>query len=126
MTESDAHVTKSVGLSGDGDEVAAITDVERAFGVKLDYADARQWHTAGDVFASLCKVLPPVERGKTDLWERFAAALSGETGVDPKAIEPDSPLLSDSSFWAQIASASAIIWIILAVGVAVIVAAALL
>ena len=38
---------KSVGLGGDGDEIAAIDDVERAFGVKLDYADVSRWLTAG-------------------------------------------------------------------------------
>lgn len=53
-----APLLQSVDLSGDGDEISAIDDVERAFGVVLDKADASHWHTAGDVFASLRKALP--------------------------------------------------------------------
>ena len=87
---------KTVGLGGDGDEISAISRVERAFGVKLDYADAPRWRTAGDLFASLCNALPVEQQGRSDLWERFARALSVETGVDPETIKAESPLLADS------------------------------
>jgi hypothetical protein len=105
------RIPTSVGLGGDGDEILAVDDVEEEFGVKLDYADAQNWHTAGDLFASLCKALSDAESAKADLWDRFATALSRGTGVDPKTIEPASPLLSDSRFWARVADLSAIIWI---------------
>ncbi len=101
---------RSVGLGGDGDEIVAISDVERAFGVKLDKADAAQWHTAGDVFESLRKALPAEIRDE-DLWSRFAEILTDQTGIDPKAIEKDSPLLSQSLLWVHVANASAAIWI---------------
>lgn len=98
----------SVGLGGDGDEIVAIDDVERAFGVKLDTANAAQWHTAGDVFASLCQALP-TDDGEEDLWPRFAQVLTDQTGVDPKAIEKDSPLLSQSRLWVYVADVSAVV-----------------
>ena len=115
----------SVGLGGDGDEIAAIDDVENAFGVKLDYSGASSWVTAGDVFDELRKALPHEDREGADLWERFATALSAETGVDPKKIERGSPLLSQSLVWTRVADASAAVWIIIvlvfvsAVGIAV-------
>jgi pyruvate carboxylase len=109
---------QSVGLGGDGDEIEAITDVERAFGVKLDYGNAGQWITAGDVFDALLVAIPASERAQTDLWERFAKALCGITGVDPRSIEPASPLLSQCRFWGRVADASAVVWIALALGLA--------
>jgi hypothetical protein len=77
---------QSVGLGGDGDEIAAIEDVERAFGVTLDTADAAGWVTAGDVYASLYRVLPPERLAEGDLWPRFASALAGGAGVDPDSL----------------------------------------
>lgn len=115
----------SVGLGGDGDEIVAIDDVERAFGVKLDKGDASQWHTAGDVFVSLCKALPADTRDE-DLWSRLAEVLTDQTGVDPKSIEKDSPLLSQSRFWVHVANASAAVWIAAAVAMLSLVAWALL
>jgi hypothetical protein len=67
MIEMETEAPKSVGLGGDGDEIAAITDVERALGVKLDYADAPHWRTAGDVFASICKALPAEKQTEAGL-----------------------------------------------------------
>jgi hypothetical protein len=118
----DATPPKSVGLGGDGDEIVAIDDVERAFGVKLDYADAPHWHTAGDVFSSLCKALPADVRDASDLWVRFTEALSAQTGVDPTSIEKDSPLLSPSRLWVHVANASAMIWIAVAASIVALVA----
>ncbi|RVT40884.1 hypothetical protein [Sphingobium algorifonticola] len=100
----------SVGLGGDGDEIVAIGEVEHAFGVKLDKSHAAQWHTAGDVFASLCQALPSDNCGE-DLWPRFAQVLTDQTGVNPKAIEKASPLLSQSRRWVYVADASAVVWI---------------
>jgi hypothetical protein len=122
----DATSPKSVGLGGDGDEITAIDDVERAFGVKLDYADARHWHTAGDVFLSLCKVLPADVGDESALWARFTKALADQTGVDPKSIEKESPLLYQSRLWVKVANASATVWIATAVGMLVLVVWALL
>jgi hypothetical protein len=121
-----ANAPISVGLGGDGDEIAAIDDVERAFGIKLDYSDAPQWLTAGDVFDALRKALPADKRDTADLWERFSAAICGVTGVNPKAIERGSPLLSSSRFWARMADASAVVWIaVISALVIVVVTAAL-
>lgn len=106
----------SVGLGGDGDEIVAIDDVERAFGVKFDKGDATHWHTAGDVFASLCKALPADTRDEA-LWSRFTEILTDQSGVDPKSIEKDSPLLSESRLWVYVANASAAVWIAAAGGV---------
>src|SRR5690606_8816129 len=103
--------SRSVGLGVDGDEVAAIRDVERAFGVMLDYAAAPSWLTAGDVFRSLRKALPADELSGPDLWNRFAAALCAQTGVDPSGIEQGSPLLSSSRLWVHVANSSAVTWI---------------
>ena len=101
---------KSVGLGGDGDELFAIDSVERAFGVKLDKADAAKWHTAGDVFASLRQALP-TDVPDHDLWSRFTEVLTEQTAVAPEAIERDSPLLSQSRFWVHVSNASAAVWI---------------
>lgn len=93
----------SVGLGGDGDEIAAIQDVERAFGIILDTRDAPRWATAGDVFTSLIKELSPEAASDPATWDRFAEALSGQTGIDPNLITKNSPLLLPKSvFWARI------------------------
>lgn len=105
---------KSVGLGGDGDEIDAIEDVERAFGVKLDIADAHHWLTAGDVFSSLCRALPSDVRDDSHIWVRFTEALAYQTGVDPKVIEKDSPLLSEPLL---IANVSVAVWIIIGTGI---------
>lgn len=104
----------NVGLGGDGDEVAAIEDVEEEFGVTLDDRDAPQWLTAGDVFASLLKVLPSNASTDPATWERFAEALSGQTGIDPSLITKSSPLLlPDKGFWGgfkEIWSGCVLVW----------------
>lgn len=114
----------SVGLGGDGDEIVAIDDVERAFGVKLDKGGASQWHTAGDVFVSLCEALPS-DTSDRELWSRFTKVLTYQTGVDPTFIKKDSPLLSQSRLWVHIANVSVMVWIAAAVGMLALVAWAL-
>ena len=121
-----AQPPPSVGLGGDGDEIAAIQEVEAAFRVKLDDGDAPNWLTAGDVYRSLCKALPADEAAKPDLWDRFAEALTRETGVDPKVIQPESMLLAQSRIWGRIADANAIFFCALvAIGMVIGVAAVL-
>lgn len=92
----------SVGLGGDGDEVDTVREVEKVFGVQLDYDDAPKWVTAGDVFSSLIRSLPPGEGEKPETWARFAKAIVSETGADPSKIGPESPLLSNTRvpWWA--------------------------
>lgn len=102
---------KSVGLGGDGDEIDAIEEVERVFGVTLDKADAQHWLTAGDVYSSLCRALPADSPVDGDTWDRFTEVLTFETGVDPQLIEKESPLLEHPFFWVQIANASPAVWI---------------
>lgn len=116
----DEPLIYSVGLGGDGDEVSAIQDVEKAFGVALDYSDASHWRTAGDVFASLLKSLPANAEQDPNLWDRFAEALSGQTGIDPTLISKGSPLLLPQSLvWARIEDAWGIIaWGLIALALA--------
>ncbi len=83
----------TIGLGGDGDEVDAIQAVEQHFGVALDYGDAPNWRTAGDVFQSLLKALPLDQRGRDELWPTFAAIICDETGADASRVGPDTLLL---------------------------------
>jgi hypothetical protein len=100
----------SLGLVGDGDDIAALENVEEAFGITLDDQDAPTWRTAGDVFASLLKVLPPDASGDVTNWERFAAALALETGINPQQITPDSPLmLPEKGTWGRVKDAFLIV-----------------
>lgn len=80
----------SLGLVGDGDEVAAILDVEREFGVSLNCAEAREWCSVGDVYAALLRALGTEPVGS---WRRFSRVIARETGVDPERICPETELL---------------------------------
>ncbi len=73
----------TLGLGGDGDEIAAITEVEQQFGVRLDYSIAREWRTAGDVFSALQNARTSESPDTEAMWRKFAEAISRETGVDP-------------------------------------------
>ena len=84
---------ETIGLGGDGDEVDAILEVERRFGVSLDYGDAANWQTTGDVFASLLNALPPDQRDQDDLWTRFTAIMCSETGAEASRVGPNTLLL---------------------------------
>lgn len=107
----------SVGLSGDGDEIAAMRDVEAAFDVKLDTSKAPNWHTAGDVYRALLQVLPADQADQPDLWHRFALALTRETGIDPKTIRAESPLLTESRFWGFVSTLNAMVWVAAAISI---------
>ena len=85
---------ETIGLGGDGDEVDAITEVERHFGVSLDQADAPNWLTAGDVFDSLLKALPPDQRNRPELWGQFATIMCSETGADASRVGSETLLLA--------------------------------
>lgn len=101
----------SVGLGGDGDEVAAIQDVEHLFDVTLDYADAPRWITAGDVFASLERELLKKGAPDPEAWTRFVACVASHTGIDAALIKPGSPLLAENRIWPRVADVSAYLWI---------------
>lgn len=111
----------SVGLAGDGDEIAAIDEVEATFGVTLDYADAPTWQTAGDVFRTLQNALPADVANASDTWDRFAAALTHETGVDPATITPDSPLLDEAPPWRGLGNLSRMMAMLLIASAAILV-----
>ena len=53
-------------------------------------------------------------------------ALACQTGVDPKLIVKDSPLLEYPLFWVQIANASAAVWITIGASILALVAWSLL
>lgn len=99
----------SLGLGGDGDEIAAIKEVERCFGVLLDYSDSESWMTAGDVFAALQRALPADKAAAHDTWARFVEAISSETGVDPSRVTHETLLLSQHRFDSRILLAVAIL-----------------
>jgi hypothetical protein len=101
---------QSVGLGGDGDEISALREVEEAFGVRLDDADADSWHCAGDVYAALLRALPTGEADQPGVWDRFAEALCRDTGISPSSICPESELLSESGIWVTVANGSAMLW----------------
>ncbi len=83
-----------LGLGGDGDEIDAIEEVERQFGIQLDTSDASTWLTVGDVYASVLRALPPGSADVADTWRIFAQAISRETGVDPDRVRPETFLLA--------------------------------
>ena len=88
----------TLGLWGDGDEIAAIEEVEERFGVKLDTSTAASWLTVGDAFAALQRALPPNEEQTAETWLSFATAISIETGVDPRYVQPTTLLLGTRRF----------------------------
>lgn len=98
MAIPENHPPLSLGLGGDGDEMAAITEVERCFGIRLDYSDSRNWTAVGDVFAALQRALPADQAAAHDTWARFAAAISMETGVDASRITHETLLLGQHRF----------------------------
>jgi hypothetical protein len=79
----------SLGLAGDGDELDALRDVEREFGITLDYNDAANWHRVGDVYDALLNAFGSEPIG---CWRRFARAISQQTGVDPAQLGRESEL----------------------------------
>ncbi|MGL4314823.1 MAG: hypothetical protein ACRCSO_12635 [Sphingomonas sp.] len=92
------HPPLSLGLGGDGDEIAAIKEVERSFGVQLDYSDSQSWATVGDVYAALQRALPAKQAAADNTWARYAEAISSETGVDPSLVTHDTLLLGQHRF----------------------------
>jgi len=102
---------RSVGLGGDGDEISAIEEVEAEFNVTLDYSNAHEWATAGDVYAALRMALPAGEADQPGVWDRFAQALCRETGVPPPDISAESMLLCEDGIWMHVANGSAALWI---------------
>ena len=103
MASADNLPPRSLGLGGDGDEIAAIKEVERAFGVRLDYSGARNWLTVGHVFAALLQSLPPEQADMSETWSLFAQAISSETGVDPSHVRVDTLLLGQAHFDRRVA-----------------------
>ena len=95
MSEKLPHL----GLGGDGDEIGAITQVEQAFGVTLDYSDAGNWSTVGDVYAALLRELSAEEAGRPDVWDRFAKAISHEIGLNPANVGLETGMLAEDGFW---------------------------
>jgi hypothetical protein len=83
----------SIGLGGDGDEVDAITAAFSRFGVEVPVEDAPDWNTVGDVWSSLCRILPQAPN-QPDAWRRFLAALCEETGADPDKVGLNTRLLA--------------------------------
>ena len=83
----------SISLGGDGDEVDAITAAFGRFGAEVPIEDAAGWNTVGDVWSSLCRILPHAPN-QPDAWKRFLIALCEETGADPDKVELNTRLLA--------------------------------
>jgi len=92
----------NVGLGGDGDEISAIEEVESEFGVRLDYSDAAQWSTVGDVYAALMAQLPPEEGKRPDVWDRFSRAICRKTGISPSSVGLESGLIAEDGMWVSL------------------------
>jgi hypothetical protein len=95
MTNAKNLPPHSLGLGGDGDEIAAILAVERHFEVQLDYSGADHWKTVGDVFSALKRALPTPQAESSETWPRFCNAISQETGVDPLMVTNETLLLGE-------------------------------
>jgi hypothetical protein len=80
-------------LLGDGDEVDAIEEVEREFGVRIDTGDAPNWVRVGDVYASLQRALPDYLRRRPSTWPRFCWALCQVTCDDPALVDEATAML---------------------------------
>lgn len=115
---TDAPTT--LGLASNSDEFALIEEIEAEFGVTIDYADAPQWRTAGDLFGSLLAQLPAGQANNPDIWERFAIALAKATDTDAEAITSETLLADEVQAWRGLNSLS---WMLLflAVGMALVV-----
>lgn len=98
MAIAENHPPHSLGLGGDGDEIAAIAAVEQRFGVRLNYSEARSWTTVGDVYAAPLHALPAAKGVGVETWAPFAEAISMETGVAPSRVQPETLLLGQHQF----------------------------
>lgn len=116
---SDAAPT-TLGLTSNRDEFAVIEELESEFEVTIDYADAPQWRTVGDLFAALLTQLPAGQTNDPGIWERFIRVLSQTTDVDAETITHATPLADEAQAWRGLNSLS---WMLLflAVGMALVV-----
>lgn len=115
MSNVENQPPRCLGLCGDGDEIAAITEVEHRFGVRFDYSDARNWTTVGDVFEALRRTLPLEQAAADDTWARFAEAICMETGVDPSRVTQETLLLGQRRFdWRVVAVVATVLGVMLA------------
>ena len=105
---------QNVGLGGDGDEIAAIREVEEEFGVTLDYSDAHNWATVADVYAALLDQLSVEEAVQPGVWNRFSEAICRETGISPSSISLESGLIAEDGMWVHVVKVSPFVWIMLA------------
>jgi hypothetical protein len=62
MTSIASSPLDTLGLGGDGDEIAAITEVERQFDVRLDYSTAGDWRTVGRVCSAPTSITKQITR----------------------------------------------------------------
>ncbi|OFX01037.1 MAG: hypothetical protein A3E78_13985 [Alphaproteobacteria bacterium RIFCSPHIGHO2_12_FULL_63_12] len=72
-----------------------MSEVERAFGVKLDYSACGEWTTVGDIFAALKDALKNAPGDQDLVWSLFKYAISRETLVEPARIDPATLLLAE-------------------------------
>lgn len=119
MTDT-AAPPATLGLASNSDEFAVVEEIESEFGVTIDYAEAPQWRTAGDLFKSLLAQLPAGQASDPETWHRFVRALSQSTDMDPATITPEMPLADEVQAWRGLGALSAMLWLLL-IGMALVV-----
>lgn len=80
---------ESIGLGGDGDEVAAIERVEAEFGILFDHADCESFVTVGDVWRALLQGLRVDESSAeaAAAWPVMVRALGDETLEERQSVK---------------------------------------
>jgi hypothetical protein len=86
---------RTIGLWGDGDELAAVADAERRLGFRLPIEDAPQWFTVGDVYRSIQKRNPEFASKVT--WRKLCVGLCLGKGADPRRVTPTTTLIERNS-----------------------------
>lgn len=82
-----------LGLGGDGDEIAAVEDVEHEFGIRMNTRGAGSWWTVGDVYDALVVDLPVEVSAHPGTWLRFCRALCLGTADQPELVAHETILI---------------------------------
>ena len=98
-------VTVDRPASCDAPQIGHLRAVEKEFGVNLDYTDAGDWTTVGDVYEALRGQLPQSDPGEPDIWDRFRLAISCDTGIPCSELKPHTGLVAEDGHWVHVGSA---------------------
>ena len=76
----------NIGMVGDGDDVAAIEEIEKDFGVSFDRDGLERIRTLGDLFDILIGMRPDLDRDES--WQRYTEASRSSAGRTPRTCAP--------------------------------------